>query len=382
MATFQIHEDIENRPFGKKNFKVAENPGKYEENRKILQPVNFLKQDNKRIRLDCKENIKESHPKVTHVKAEINQGKPKVIKKKIVEEVVLDEELFAVNNEETPVADTEIDTFPVTLLKEIEYRNDIWEYLTTMEVTCQRTKSSYMAKQQSLNWNTRSVLVDWLASVADEYDLNDQTFHLGINYIDRFLGRISVVKEKFQLVGAAAMMLAGKVEEIYPIETSEWSFLTGDSFTKRQILKMEQMILKVLLFNMQPPTICSFIEHLCTQFNFDAKTKHLAMFLGDIMLLEGEEYLDHLPSKLAAASIALARYTLCKSPILPKKMQDVSGYSLKTLSPVVQKQNKSFRETPLKQQQAIQSRYKSERYDGVANLKPKVLNLSEFDDEE
>lgn len=100
------------------------------------------------------------------------------------------------------------------------------------------------------------------------------------------------------------------------------------------------------------------------------------------MLLEGGEYLDHLPSKLASASIALARYTLSKSNIWPKEIRKVSGYSLKQLSPVVQKQNKSFKETPLKKQQAIQNKYTSHKYNYVATLKPKVLNLEDFDDDD
>ena len=42
------------------------------------------------------------------------------------------------------------------------------------------------------------------------------------------------------------MLIAGKMEEIYPIDVKEWSYLSGDAFTPKQILKMEQLIIKLL----------------------------------------------------------------------------------------------------------------------------------------
>lgn len=73
------------------------------------------------------------------------------------------------------------------------------------------------------------------------------------------------------------MRLASKMEEYQPFDTKEWSYLTGDSFTTRQILKMEQIILKVLGFNLKLPTICDFIQHLSSEYKMDQKTIHFAL---------------------------------------------------------------------------------------------------------
>jgi len=54
----------------------------------------------------------------------------------------------------------------------------------------------------------RSILVDWLVEVADEYNLNGETLFLAASYIDRFLSFMSVVRGKLQLVGTAAMFIA------------------------------------------------------------------------------------------------------------------------------------------------------------------------------
>lgn len=73
------------------------------------------------------------------------------------------------------------------------------------------------------------------------------------------------------------MMVAGKVEEIYPPDIKEFLYLSSDIYTNEQFIKMEQLLLKVLKFDMQPPTMASFIKLLCTEHKLDEKTKHLAM---------------------------------------------------------------------------------------------------------
>ena len=65
-----------------------------------------------------------------------------------------------------------------------------------------------MRKQQDITPNMRSILVDWLVEVGEEYRLHNETVHLAVNYIDRFLSQMAVQRGKLQLVGTAAMFLA------------------------------------------------------------------------------------------------------------------------------------------------------------------------------
>ncbi len=46
-------------------------------------------------------------------------------------------------------------------------------------------KSNYMAKQGDITHAMRSILVDWLVEVGEEYKLQTETLHLAVNYIDR-----------------------------------------------------------------------------------------------------------------------------------------------------------------------------------------------------
>lgn len=65
-----------------------------------------------------------------------------------------------------------------------------------------------MRKQPDITHNMRTILVDWLVEVSEEYKLQTETLYLAINYIDRFLSYMSVVRAKLQLVGTAAMFIA------------------------------------------------------------------------------------------------------------------------------------------------------------------------------
>lgn len=88
-----------------------------------------------------------------------------------------------------------------------EYQGDILEYLREAELR-NRPKFGYMRRQPDINKSMRTILVDWLVEVGEEYKLHGETLCLAVTYIDRFLSLMSVVRAKLQLVGTAAMFIA------------------------------------------------------------------------------------------------------------------------------------------------------------------------------
>lgn len=91
-----------------------------------------------------------------------------------------------------------------------EYQSDILEYLMEAE-NKHLPKFGYMRKQPDINHSMRTILVDWLVEVCEEYRLQSETLCLAVSYIDRFLSTMSVVRAKLQLVGTAAMFIASWV---------------------------------------------------------------------------------------------------------------------------------------------------------------------------
>lgn len=124
-----------------------------------------------------------------------------------------------------------------------------------------RPKPTYMKKQIDITSSMRSILIDWLVEVCEEYKLNLETLYLAVNFTDRFLSQMSVLRGKLQLVGTASMYIAAKYEEITPPDVNEFVYITDDTYTKKQVLRMEHLLLKVLDFRMSSPTTNWFLSH-------------------------------------------------------------------------------------------------------------------------
>ncbi|XP_053976658.1 cyclin-A2 isoform X1 [Hylaeus anthracinus] len=264
-----------------------------------------------------------------------------------------------------------------------EYRADIYNYLRAAE-TQHRPKPGYMKKQPDITYSMRSILVDWLVEVAEEYRLQTETLYLAVSYIDRFLSYMSVVRAKLQLVGTAAMFIAAKYEEIYPPDVGEFVYITDDTYTKKQVLRMEHLILRVLSLDLTVPTPLVFLMEYCISNNLPEKIKFLAMYLCELSMLEGDPYLQFLPSHLAASAVALARHTLLEE-MWPHELELSTGYRLKDLKECIICLNKTFCNALNIQQQAIQDKYKSNKYGHVALLLPRRIDhvtLTSEDEEE
>ncbi|NWU92745.1 CCNA2 protein, partial [Upupa epops] len=255
-----------------------------------------------------------------------------------------------------------------------DYIGEIHMYLREMEVKC-KPKMGYMKKQPDITNNMRAILVDWLVEVGEEYKLQNETLHLAVNYIDRFLSSMSVLRGKLQLVGTAAMLLASKFEEIYPPEVAEFVYITDDTYTKKQVLRMEHLILKVLSFDLAAPTINQFLTQYFLHQHTNAKVESLSMYLGELSLIDADPYLKYLPSVIAAAAFHLADYTIT-GQIWPQSLCKVTGYTLEDIKPCLMDLHKTYLKAAQHTQQSIREKYKSTKYHGVSLIDPpETLNL-------
>jgi cyclin B len=75
-----------------------------------------------------------------------------------------------------------------------------------------------MEAQPDVNEKMRDILIDWLVEVHLKYKLVPETLYLTVSLIDKYLEKVVVNREKLQLVGVTAMLIASKYEEIYAPE--------------------------------------------------------------------------------------------------------------------------------------------------------------------
>uniref|UniRef100_A0A087YCP4 G2/mitotic-specific cyclin-B2 n=1 Tax=Poecilia formosa TaxID=48698 RepID=A0A087YCP4_POEFO len=248
------------------------------------------------------------------------------------------------------------------------YAEDIYKNLRESEKQF-RPKPSYLERHPEITNGMRVILVDWLVEVVQEYKLGSETLHLAVNYLDRFLSYTTFIKRnKLQLVGTAALLIAAKYEEIFPPELNEFVYITDCTYAKKQLLRMESVLLKVLDFKMAAPTTNQFLRLFMFIHSVCSTTENLAMYIAELSLLETDPFLQYTPSILAAGTYCLATYTIHKS-YWPDSLITFTGYTMEEIMPCLTSLHKLYISAETRPQQAVRDKYKTSKYCRVSGLK-------------
>ncbi|KAG2630307.1 cyclin-A3-2-like [Panicum virgatum] len=268
------------------------------------------------------------------------------------------------------------------------YASDIYTYLRALEVEPRRRpRSDYIeAVQSDVTANMRTILVDWLVEVAEEYKLVADTLYLAISYVDRFLSANLLSRDKLQLLGVAAMLIAAKYEEISPPHAEDFCYITDNTYTKQELLKMESDILKLLQFELGNPTIKTFLRRFTRSAHEDKKRSILLMeflgsYLAELSLLD-YGCLRFLPSIVAASVMFVARLTI-NPDVNPwnKKLQKVTGYKVSELKDCIVSIHDLQLNRKCSSLMAIRDKYKQHKFKFVSTLLPPVvIPTSYFED--
>ncbi|UJR28114.1 hypothetical protein I4U23_009369 [Adineta vaga] len=216
-----------------------------------------------------------------------------------------------------------------------DYRQSIFEHLRSIEHTY-ASKVNFIENQSDINSAMRTILVDWLIEVTDEYKLTDDTLFLCIQYVDRFLSAVNVTKAKLQLLGTTCMYLAAKYEEMYPPALEEFSFITDNTYETKHILRMEQIIIKMLNFSLSGPTSYTFLQYYLIHLKFPTSTHSdddykcltmLSTYLCTLTLLHDQPFSSYRSSLIAASCLLLANELLNLKPISTKCLKQLTTYT-------------------------------------------------------
>ncbi|KAI3761133.1 hypothetical protein L1987_51541 [Smallanthus sonchifolius] len=262
------------------------------------------------------------------------------------------------------------------------YVADIYEYLHNMEMEAKRRPMpEYIEKvQKDVSLNMRGVLVDWLVEVAEEYKLLSETLYLTISYIDRFLSTTVLNRQRLQLLGVSSMLIAAKYEEISPPNTEDFCYITGNTYTMQEVVKMEADVLKALKFEMGNPTVKSFLRRLTVVAQEDYETPNLKLeflsyYLAELSLLE-YSCLKFLPSMVAASVIFLSRFTLKRlSHPWNLSLEKLSRYKPSDLKECVQILHDLQLSRRAGNLVAVREKYKQHKHDVTSCIRALLLVL-------
>ncbi|KAI0157653.1 hypothetical protein GGR57DRAFT_500603 [Xylariaceae sp. FL1272] len=251
---------------------------------------------------------------------------PKLSKRGLSE---LDAAKQIVHSSRTP-EEIEEDKWDVSMVA--EYGDEIFEYMKQMEMTL-LPNAHYMDIQTEIQWSMRSVLMDWVIQVHTRFGLLPETLFLAINYIDRFLSYKVVSLGKLQLVGATAIFIAAKYEEINCPSVQEIVYMVDGGYTIEEILKAERFMLSMLDFELGWPGPMSFLRRISKADDYDLETRTLAKYFLEVVIMD-ERFVASPPSYIAAGAHCLSRLLLRKGDWTPSHVH-YSGYTYSQLKPLV-----------------------------------------------
>ena len=144
----------------------------------------------------------------------------------------------------------------------------------------------YMQNQKDINEQMRAILVDWIIEVHFNYNLKEETLFQTIWMIDTYLSYENISRNKLQLLGVASLLIACKYNEVFYPTINEFINMTDKAYEIKELLEMEQKILKKLDYNILVPTSLQFYDILSKIFNFDKKQYYLGKYFMESSLID------------------------------------------------------------------------------------------------
>jgi cyclin E len=139
---------------------------------------------------------------------------------------------------------------------------EVWESMLEKDATYAKLKNEkILERHPSLVDSYRTILFDWLSEVSHECKFHRETYHLALDFIDRYLAATSNIgKYQLQLIGTTCLFLAAKYEEIRPPTVNEFAELTDGACRPEEIIDNEVVILSAINWNITPITPNSWLN--------------------------------------------------------------------------------------------------------------------------
>lgn len=202
-------------------------------------------------------------------------------------------------------------------------------------------------------------LSDWLSDVANKFKLVKESLCLSqmiLKYCLCDAEFSDLQRSKLQLLGTTCLMIGSKVEEIYAPSPNDYIYITDKAYTKKELLEMEQRVLKTIQFHTTFITPLLYIRVFSRVLQNSSKIHVLATYLM-LVAMENIGMLEiYLPSEIAAGAEYLALTSLDEpmtnwnTDILVVTIDKAKQVASEILATVEILQNKNY--TALKRQYA------------------------------
>lgn len=173
--------------------------------------------------------------------------------------------------------DIEVDEFNCT-----DYAESIFEYYRARDKKFKI--GDYIKEQPHINKQMRLLLVDWMVEVQQQLEFNHEILYLSVKLLDLYLNSKLIEKEKLQLLGGAAMLVACKFEERMAPPLDDFIYVSDNAYDRNELVKMEIDILRTLQYDIGIPLSYTFLRRYAKCVKADMKFLTLARFILELSL--------------------------------------------------------------------------------------------------
>lgn len=185
-----------------------------------------------------------------------------------------------------------------------KYNKRITNYLITRDRS-RRVPSNYLESHKTITAKMRAQLVDWLVDVSLRFKVLDETLFAGVWILDRYLSRtMELEKRILQLAGITSLMLAAKMEEVYPPSAADYLEVCDGAYSEADLLDQEALILSSLRFDLAVATSLQLFRLFTREMNLSRKSYFFGEYLLHCALLDSKS-LRYSPNELSAGALFL-----------------------------------------------------------------------------
>ncbi|KAK8858143.1 hypothetical protein M9Y10_013244 [Tritrichomonas musculus] len=251
---------------------------------------------------------------------------------------------------------------PNDQLDVVEFENIIYRTLRAEE----NARKALKFEQREITMKDRNLMVDALCRFHYKLGVITNTFYRFLGIFDRYLSVAQVPARKLKLIACASFLIASKIEDVYPSQSTDLIQLSEKSFTQAEIFAAEVQIINAISFE---TTFATPLFYLTQFMRIENQTKEtlLARYILEIM-----QSCEHFYGVTAAlqASVAVMVTRILKGK-KEKWTKDLAGYTQFTeeqLYPYALHVRSMLLEEDREETKFMRRKYGSDLFQGVAHV--------------
>jgi hypothetical protein len=245
----------------------------------------------------------------------------------------------------------------------VEFENVIYRSLRSTEMSAKPLRFT----QPEITLRDRSILIDAIDRFHYKLSLSTNALYRLIGILDRYFTVASVAKPKMTIIGCAALLIASKVEEIFPAQSRDLIKLSDHAFTQGELFATEIQVINAIEFDTTFATPLFFLMQFMRIHDQTKESPLLARYILEICQTH-DIFFGVAPSLMAAVAILMTRILSGEEAW----SQELAGYTMYTqeqLEPYAAAVRSMFADKNREQSRFIKRKYSSEQFRNVAQVK-------------